>query len=174
MRKRESNNGKPEKKDEKDKSKDGHEAVDKKDKDAKKDVEEKGTESGELYATVFLRTCTSVYYQKKKNINQDNQNFFFVNTTVKKIDDKAEGATDEKKLDASEKKDDATKDADTRSTKSTSKKPESERGKRDDKRIRAWDHHRSHSRSRSRERRRRDDVLTFAKIRVRYFCVARS
>ncbi|XP_034941230.1 SAFB-like transcription modulator [Chelonus insularis] len=80
---------------------------------------------------------------------------------AKKSDDKAHG-TDEKKLD-SEKKDD--KDSDARSTKSTSKKPESERGKRDDKRVRPYDNHRSHSRSRSRERRRRDDVLTFAKIR---------
>lgn len=66
-----------------------------------------------------------------------------------------------------DKKEDPSKESDSRSTKSTSKKPESERGRREEKRIRTWDRdHRSHSRSRSRERRRRDDVLTFAKIRV--------
>ena len=95
---------------------------------------------------------------------------FLVNSTAKKPEDKTDGVTDEKKIEGAEKKEDPTKDADTRSTKSTSKKPESERGRRDnDKRVRPWEHHRSHSRSRSRERRRRDDVLTFAKIRVRYF-----
>lgn len=104
-----------------------------------------------------------------------NKNIAINIAAAKKVDEKGEGGTDEKKLDGTEKKEDPSKDADTRSTKSTSKKPESERGKRDDnKRIKTWDHHRSHSRSRSRERRRRDDVLTFAKIRVRYFCVAPS
>lgn len=88
--------------------------------------------------------------------------------TAKKFDDKVHGTTEEKKAESLEKKDDG-KDADERSIKSTSKKPDSERGKRDDKqRIRPYEHHRSHSRSRSRERRRRVDVLTFAKIRVRH------
>lgn len=69
-----------------------------------------------------------------------------------------------------DKKEDPSKESDARSTKSTSKKPESERGKREEKRTRTWDRdHRTHSRSRSRERRRRDDVLTFAKIRVSTF-----
>ncbi|XP_043271687.1 SAFB-like transcription modulator isoform X3 [Venturia canescens] len=46
MRKRDSNNGKVEKKEEKDaKGKDGHESSEKKDKDVKKDVDEKGTET---------------------------------------------------------------------------------------------------------------------------------
>lgn len=69
-----------------------------------------------------------------------------------------------------DKKEDPSKESDSRSTKSTSKKPDSERGRREEKRLRTWDRdHRSHSRSRSRERRRRDDVLTFAKIRVNIF-----
>lgn len=85
---------------------------------------------------------------------------------MKKSDDKNE-SPDSKKIEAQEKKEDPCKESDSRSTKSTSKKPESERGRREEKRIRTWDKdHRSHSRSRSRERRRRDDVLTFAKIRV--------
>ncbi|XP_046589913.1 SAFB-like transcription modulator isoform X3 [Neodiprion lecontei] len=88
-----------------------------------------------------------------------------VDPTTKKAEEKSD-ATEEKKSDAAEKKDEPVKDSDARSTKSTSKKPESERGKRSsDKRVRSWEHHRSHTRSRSRERRRRDDVLTFAKIR---------
>ncbi|XP_044010783.1 scaffold attachment factor B2-like isoform X2 [Aphidius gifuensis] len=72
---------------------------------------------------------------------------------IKKLDDKG-GFIDDKKIDD--------KDADARSTKSTSKKPDSERGRRGGMRQ---ENHRSGSRSRSRERRRRDDVLTFAKIR---------
>lgn len=91
---------------------------------------------------------------------------FKCTVTVKKSDEKSNENIDSKKADIQEKKDEVSKDADSRSTKSTSKKPESERGRRDEKRIRSWDHHRSHTRSRSRERRRRDDVLTFAKIRV--------
>ncbi|KAK2580754.1 hypothetical protein KPH14_011379 [Odynerus spinipes] len=83
---------------------------------------------------------------------------------VKKGEEKNENA-DTKKTEIVDKKEDVSKESDSRSTKSTSKKPESERGRREDKRIRSWDHHRSYSRSRSRERRRRDDVLTFAKIR---------
>lgn len=73
------------------------------------------------------------------------------------------------KIEMQDKKEDPSKESDSRSTKSTSKKPESERGRREEKRIRTWDRdHRSHSRSRSRERRKRDDVLTFAKIRVNF------
>ncbi|XP_015178504.1 PREDICTED: SAFB-like transcription modulator isoform X2 [Polistes dominula] len=83
---------------------------------------------------------------------------------VKKNDEKNENV-DAKKTEPIDKKEEISKESDSRSTKSTSKKPESERGRREDKRIRPWDHHRSYSRSRSRERRRRDDVLTFAKIR---------
>lgn len=83
---------------------------------------------------------------------------------VKKGEEKNEN-TDTKKTETVDKKEEMSKESDSRSTKSTSKKPESERGRREDKRIRSWDHHRSYSRSRSRERRRRDDVLTFAKIR---------
>lgn len=85
--------------------------------------------------------------------------------TAKKNDEKNENI-DVKKTEPVDKKEEISKESDSRSTKSTSKKPESERGRREDKRIRSWDHHRSYSRSRSRERRRRDDVLTFAKIRV--------
>lgn len=85
--------------------------------------------------------------------------------TAKKNDEKSENI-DAKKIEPVDKKEEISKESDSRSTKSTSKKPESERGRREDKRIRSWDHHRSYSRSRSRERRRRDDVLTFAKIRV--------
>ncbi|XP_031845354.1 uncharacterized protein LOC116432491 isoform X2 [Nomia melanderi] len=136
MRKRDTANGKSEKKEEKDKLKDNHDAVDRKDKEAKKEKsEEKGSEA---------RT--------------------FKCAAAKKPDDKGESG-ENKKTEAQEKKEEASKDADSRSTKSTSKKPDSERGRRDEKRIRSWDHHRSHTRSRSRERRRRDDVLTFAKIR---------
>ncbi|XP_043667848.1 SAFB-like transcription modulator isoform X2 [Vespula pensylvanica] len=83
---------------------------------------------------------------------------------AKKNDEKSENI-DAKKTEPVDKKEEISKESDSRSTKSTSKKPESERGRREDKRIRSWDHHRSYSRSRSRERRRRDDVLTFAKIR---------
>ncbi|XP_035731599.1 SAFB-like transcription modulator [Vespa mandarinia] len=83
---------------------------------------------------------------------------------AKKNDEKNENI-DVKKTEPVDKKEEISKESDSRSTKSTSKKPESERGRREDKRIRSWDHHRSYSRSRSRERRRRDDVLTFAKIR---------
>lgn len=83
---------------------------------------------------------------------------------VKKGEEKNEN-TDTKKTEAVDKKEEMSKESDSRSTKSASKKPESERGRREDKRIRSWEHHRSYSRSRSRERRRRDDVLTFAKIR---------
>ncbi|XP_043490126.1 SAFB-like transcription modulator [Polistes fuscatus] len=83
---------------------------------------------------------------------------------AKKNDEKNENV-DAKKTEPIDKKEEISKESDSRSTKSTSKKPESERGRREDKRIRPWEHHRSYSRSRSRERRRRDDVLTFAKIR---------
>ncbi|XP_011302930.1 SAFB-like transcription modulator isoform X2 [Fopius arisanus] len=130
MRKRESTNGKPEKKDDKDKTKssDHHDSNDKKEKSDKKEDEDKPGD------------------------------------TPKKSEEKSH--SDDKKSESSEKKDgkEEGKDADARSTKSTSKKPEGER-KRDDKRSRPADAHRSHTRSRSRERRRRDDVLTFAKIR---------
>ncbi|KZC09042.1 Reticulocyte-binding protein 2 like protein a [Dufourea novaeangliae] len=129
MRKRDTANGKSEKKEEKEKVKDNHDVTERKDKEAKKENDEKGTEA------------------------------------TKKSDEKSETGGDTKKTEAQEKKEDAAKESDARSTKSTSKKPESERGRRDEKRIRSWDHHRSHTRSRSRERRRRDDVLTFAKIR---------
>ncbi|KOX72187.1 SAFB-like transcription modulator [Melipona quadrifasciata] len=129
MRKRDTTNGKSEKKEEKEKIKDNHEISDRKDKETKKETEDKGSEA------------------------------------MKKSDEKSNENIDSKKADIQEKKDEVSKDADSRSTKSTSKKPESERGRRDEKRIRSWDHHRSHTRSRSRERRRRDDVLTFAKIR---------
>ncbi|XP_033327090.2 uncharacterized protein LOC117220830 isoform X2 [Megalopta genalis] len=136
MRKRDTANGKSEKKEEKDKLKDNHDTADRKEKEAKKEKsEEKGSE-----AKTFK--CAA----------------------AKKSDEKGE-IGENKKTEAQEKKDDALKESDSRSTKSTSKKPESERGRRDEKRIRSWDHHRSHTRSRSRERRRRDDVLTFAKIR---------
>lgn len=92
--------------------------------------------------------------------------FFPYNTADKKPEEKSD-ASEEKGIEGAEKKDESAKDSDARSTKSTSKKPESDRGKRSsDKRVRSWEHHRSHTRSRSRERRRRDDVLTFAKIRV--------
>ncbi|KAG7213776.1 hypothetical protein KM043_002997 [Ampulex compressa] len=128
MRKRDATNGKSEKKDEKEKLKDNHEANDRKERETKKDVEEKGIE------------------------------------TTKKSEEKSESA-ENKKAEIMDKKEEASKESDSRSTKSTSKKPESERGRREEKRIRSWDHHRSHTRSRSRERRRRDDVLTFAKIR---------
>ncbi|XP_076239161.1 uncharacterized protein LOC143182194 isoform X2 [Calliopsis andreniformis] len=128
MRKRDTANGKSEKKEEKEKSKDNHEVSDRKDKETKKDTEDKGSEA------------------------------------TKKSDEKIESG-ESKKVEAQDKKDEVSKESDSRSTKSTSKKPESERGRRDEKRIRSWDHHRSHTRSRSRERRRRDDVLTFAKIR---------
>ncbi|XP_053979189.1 SAFB-like transcription modulator isoform X2 [Hylaeus anthracinus] len=128
MRKRDTTNGKSEKKEEKDKAKDNHDLNDRKEKEQKKEIEDKGSE------------------------------------TMKKLDEKSEGP-ENKKAEVMEKKDEAAKESDTRSTKSTSKKPEGEKGKRDEKRIRSWDHHRSHTRSRSRERRRRDDVLTFAKIR---------
>ena len=140
MRKRDTANGKSEKKDdkdkekekekEKDKSKDNYDASDRKDKETKKEAaEEKGSEA------------------------------------TKKSDEKNDAGESNKKAEAQDKKDEVSKESDSRSTKSTSKKPESERGRRDEKRIRSWDHHRSHTRSRSRERRRRDDVLTFAKIR---------
>ncbi|CAL7934737.1 unnamed protein product [Xylocopa violacea] len=134
MRKRDTTNGKSEKKEEKEKTKDSHEISDRKDKEAKKEAEDgKGSEA------------------------------------TKKSDEKINESVENKKSvggEAQEKKDEGlAKDTDSRSTKSTSKKPESERGRRDEKRIRSWDHHRSHTRSRSRERRRRDDVLTFAKIR---------
>lgn len=87
---------------------------------------------------------------------------------MKKCDEKNE-CIESKKTEIQDKKEDLSKESDSRSTKSTSKKPESERGRREEKRIRTWDRdHRTHSRSRSRERRRRDDVLTFAKIRVEY------
>ncbi|XP_043801796.1 SAFB-like transcription modulator [Apis laboriosa] len=129
MRKRDTTNGKSEKKEEKEKTKDNHEINDRKDKETKKETEDKGTEA------------------------------------MKKSDEKSNENIENKKAEVQEKKDEVSKDADSRSTKSTSKKPESERGRRDEKRIRSWDHHRSHTRSRSRERRRRDDVLTFAKIR---------
>ncbi|XP_076174425.1 uncharacterized protein LOC143150208 isoform X2 [Ptiloglossa arizonensis] len=128
MRKRDTTNGKSEKKEEKDKAKDNHDVSDRKDKETKKEIEDKGSE------------------------------------TTKKSDEKSEGG-ENKKAEVQEKKDEASKESDSRSTKSTSKKPEGEKGRRDEKRIRSWDHHRSHTRSRSRERRRRDDVLTFAKIR---------
>ncbi|XP_068973778.1 SAFB-like transcription modulator isoform X1 [Bombus flavifrons] len=137
MRKRDTTNGKSEKKEEKEKIKDNHEISDRKDKETKKETEDKGSE-----ARTFKCTATAKKSDEKNNENIEN-----------------------KKMDVQEKKDEVSKDADSRSTKSTSKKPESERGRRDEKRIRSWDHHRSHSRSRSRERRRRDDVLTFAKIR---------
>lgn len=89
---------------------------------------------------------------------------------AKKVDDKNEGVELKTKIEMQDKKEDLLKESDSRSTKSTSKKPESERGRREEKRIRTWDRdHRSHSRSRSRERRKRDDVLTFAKIRVNIF-----
>ncbi|XP_029035826.1 SAFB-like transcription modulator isoform X2 [Osmia bicornis bicornis] len=130
MRKRDTTNGKSEKKEEKDKSKDSHEVNDRKDKETKKEAEDKGSEA------------------------------------TKKSEEKSNEIAESKKSEIQDKKEDTiSKDADSRSTKSTSKKPESERGRRDEKRIRSWDHHRSHTRSRSRERRRRDDVLTFAKIR---------
>nr|XP_012147369.1 PREDICTED: SAFB-like transcription modulator isoform X1 [Megachile rotundata] len=130
MRKRDTTNGKSEKKEEKDKSKDSHDINDRKDKETKKEAEDKGSEA------------------------------------TKKSEEKSNEIAENKKSEVQEKKEDTvSKDADSRSTKSTSKKPESERGRRDEKRIRSWDHHRSHTRSRSRERRRRDDVLTFAKIR---------
>ena len=130
MRKRDTTNGKSEKKEEKDKSKDSHEVNDRKDKETKKEAEDKGSEA------------------------------------TKKSEEKSNDIAESKKSEIQDKKEDTiSKDADSRSTKSTSKKPESERGRRDEKRIRSWDHHRSHTRSRSRERRRRDDVLTFAKIR---------
>ncbi|XP_076296318.1 uncharacterized protein LOC143216795 isoform X1 [Lasioglossum baleicum] len=136
MRKRDTANGKSEKKEEKEKLKDNHETADRKEKEAKKEKsEEKGSE-----AKTFK--CAA----------------------AKKSDEKGETG-ENKKTDAQEKKDEPLKESDSRSTKSTSKKPDSERGRRDEKRIRSWDHHRSHTRSRSRERRRRDDVLTFAKIR---------
>ncbi|KAL0102964.1 hypothetical protein PUN28_018340 [Cardiocondyla obscurior] len=77
---------------------------------------------------------------------------------VKKSDDKIESAEPKIKNEMQDKKEDLAKESDSRSTKSTSKKPESERGRREEKRIRTWDKdHRSHSRSRSRERRKRDD-----------------
>ncbi|XP_012250803.2 SAFB-like transcription modulator isoform X2 [Athalia rosae] len=86
-------------------------------------------------------------------------------STTKKADEKSD-APEEKRTEVAEKKEESVKDSDVLSNKSTSKKPESDRGKRSsDKRVRSWEHHRSHSRSRSRERRRRDDVLTFDKIR---------
>ncbi|XP_017757222.1 PREDICTED: SAFB-like transcription modulator [Eufriesea mexicana] len=129
MRKRDTTNGKSEKKEEKEKSKDNHDISDRKDKEMKKEAEDKGSEA------------------------------------TKKTDEKNNENIENKKAEVQEKKDEVSKDTDSRSTKSTSKKPESERGRRDEKRIRSWDHHRSHTRSRSRERRRRDDVLTFAKIR---------
>ncbi|XP_017878065.1 SAFB-like transcription modulator [Ceratina calcarata] len=136
MRKRDTTNGKSEKKDEKEKTtKDNHEigGGDRKDKEVKKETDDKaGSEA-----------------TKKSDETSTNEN----------VDSKKSTA------ETQEKKDDASKDNDSRSTKSTSKKPESERGRRDEKRVRSWEHHRSHSRSRSRERRRRDDVLTFAKIR---------
>ncbi|XP_017798233.1 PREDICTED: SAFB-like transcription modulator isoform X2 [Habropoda laboriosa] len=132
MRKRDTTNGKSEKKEEKEKAaKDNHDVNDRKEKETKKETEDKGSEA------------------------------------TKKSDEKNSENVENKKAAAEvqEKKDEASKDNDSRSTKSTSKKPESDRGRRDEKRIRSWDHHRSHTRSRSRERRRRDDVLTFAKIR---------
>ncbi|CAK9830458.1 Scaffold attachment factor B1 [Anthophora retusa] len=132
MRKRDTTNGKSEKKEEKDKvTKDNHDISDRKEKEPKKETDDKGSEA------------------------------------TKKSDEKSNENVESKKATAEvqEKKDEASKDNDSRSTKSTSKKPESDRGRRDEKRIRSWDHHRSHTRSRSRERRRRDDVLTFAKIR---------
>ena len=49
MRKRESNNGKPEKKEEKDKLKDFHESIDKKEKELKKDSDDKSPESGGFF-----------------------------------------------------------------------------------------------------------------------------
>ncbi|XP_043247989.1 SAFB-like transcription modulator isoform X2 [Colletes gigas] len=140
MRKRDTTNGKSEKKEEKDKIKDNHDVSDRKEKEPKKEIEDKGLETKPS-------KCA----------------------TAKKSDEKSDGA-ESKKAEVLEKKDEVSKESDSRSTKSTSKKPEGEKGKRgggggDEKKIRSWDHHRSHTRSRSRERRRRDDVLTFAKIR---------
>lgn len=111
---------------------------------------------------------TTTYVIDKLYLRQVTFTFVKCIVTAKKSDEKSNENIESKKATAEvqEKKDEASKDNDSRSTKSTSKKPESDRGRRDEKRIRSWDHHRSHTRSRSRERRRRDDVLTFAKIRV--------
>ncbi|XP_015589519.1 SAFB-like transcription modulator isoform X2 [Cephus cinctus] len=100
--------------------------------------------------------------RKEKEVKKETEEK--VSESTKKSEENSE-VSDEKKAESSEKKEEPSKESDSRSTKSTSKKPESERGRRDEKRIRTWEHHRSHTRSRSRERRRRDDILTFAKIR---------
>ncbi|KAK0097999.1 hypothetical protein PV326_011894 [Microctonus aethiopoides] len=135
MRKRESNNGKLDKKDDKDGK--GKELIhhdllsaDKKDKDAKKDVEDKN--GGE---------------------------------SAKKFDDKVHGTTEEKKADSLEKKDDGKDADERSIKSTSKKPDSERGKRDDKQRIRPYEHHRSHSRSRSRERRRRVDVLTFAKIR---------
>ncbi|XP_066598834.1 scaffold attachment factor B2-like [Prorops nasuta] len=130
VRKRDTLNGKSEKKEENEKIKDDHETYDKKDKKIREETDE------------------------PKAIDP---------VIARKADEKPDLA-DNKKVDLSDKKEDPLKDSDTRSTKSISKKLENEKVKRDEKRVRSWNH-RSDTRSRSRERRRRDDVLTFAKIR---------
>lgn len=57
------------------------------------------------------------------------------------------------------------KDCDTRSNKSSSKKSDRERASSREDKKRSWDRTRV-SRSKSRERPRRDNVLSFAKIKV--------
>lgn len=49
MRKRDTANGKSEKKEDKEKSKDTHEVADRKDKETKKEIEDKGSEASELF-----------------------------------------------------------------------------------------------------------------------------